>query len=158
MAHILQRALYPGIAPGWIVGRHAHDEPINVGQHVTATGPTRLEGPLAGDQLPMPAKQRVRRDKGCNLPQGPPAEAMSSSGQSPPVVIGQSQASATEVAAKQAVLFPQVAENLSFASVEPTGEDEQQKLEGRDVDHSPSLFRVNRRRLSDGTARESRDE
>jgi len=45
---------------GGLVGRHPHDEPINVGQRVTATGPTRLEGPLAGDQLPTPAKQRVR--------------------------------------------------------------------------------------------------
>ena len=88
MAHILQRALYPGIAPGGIVGRHPHDEPINVGQHMTATGPTHLEGPLAGDQLPMPAKQRVRRDNGCDLPQGPAAQAMSSEGQSSPVVIG----------------------------------------------------------------------
>ena len=62
--------------------------PINVGQHMTATEPTPLEGPLAGDQLPMPAKQRVRRDHGCDLPQGPPAQAMSSGGQSSPVVIG----------------------------------------------------------------------
>jgi len=28
-----------------------------------------------------------------------------------------------------------VGKNLSFASVEPTGEDEQQKLEGLEVDH-----------------------
>lgn len=115
MAHILQRALCPGIAPSAIVGRHPHDEPINVGQHVTATGPPRLEGPLAGDQLPMPAKQRVRRDNGGDLPQGPSAQAMSSGGQLSPVVIGQPQASATELAAKQAVLFHQVGENLSFA-------------------------------------------
>ena len=72
----------------------------------------------------MPTKQRVRRDNRCDLPQDPPAQAMSSGGQSSPVVIGQSQASATELAAKQAVLFHQVGENLSFASVEPTGENE----------------------------------
>jgi len=136
-----------------ILDSYDEDEPINVGQHVTATGPPRLEGPLAGDQLPMPAKQRIRRDDGCDLPQDPPAQTMSSGGQSSPVVIGQPQASGTELAAKQAILFHQVGENLSFASVEPTGEDEQQKLEGRDVDHSPSLFRANRRRLSDGTVR-----
>jgi len=56
MAYILQRALDSGIAPGGIVGRHPHDEPINVDQHVMATGLTSLEGPFAGDQLPMPAK------------------------------------------------------------------------------------------------------
>src|SRR5258705_1953185 len=81
---------------------------------------------------------------------------MRSGGQSSPVVIGQPQASATELAAKQAVLFHQVGKNFSFASVEPTGEGEQQKLEGRDVDHSPSLVRANRRRLSDGTVRRRR--
>jgi hypothetical protein len=85
----------------------------------------------------------------------PPAQALSSGGQSPPVVIGQPKASATELAAKEAVLIHQVGENLSFASVEPTGEDEQQKLEGREVDHGASLFRANRRRLSDGTVRDS---
>src|SRR6185436_7875302 len=54
---------------------------------------------------------------------------------------------------RQAVLFHQVGSNLPFASVEPTGEDEQRKLEGRDVDHSPSLFRANQHRMCDGTVR-----
>ena len=62
MADILEGALYPRVAPRRILPGHAHDQTPNLGEHAAPTHPGRRVRPFAGDQLSVPAEQRVGRD------------------------------------------------------------------------------------------------
>jgi hypothetical protein len=79
----------------------------------------------------VPAKQRVRGDDGGNLAQRPTAHPEGAHSESPPIVIGETQAPPTELPAQEAVLFNQVGERLPLAPFEPAGQGQQQHLEDR---------------------------
>ena len=61
-------------------------------------------------------------------------------GEPPPVVIGQAQAPPTQLPAQEAILFDQIRERLPLPALQPAGQDQQQHLEGRDVDHERELI------------------
>ena len=96
--------------------------------------------PLPGDELPMPAKQRVRRHDGRDLPQPSTAQPIRAHGESAPIVVGQLQASAPQLAAKHTILFKQITKDISFLAIQPPGEEREQQLERGDVDHGRSLY------------------
>jgi hypothetical protein len=70
-----------------MLGRHLHDQAPNLREHA---GPSRLAPrvhPLLGDQLPMPAQNRVGRDNGCHLRQKAATETRAEGSQAPSVVV-----------------------------------------------------------------------
>ena len=67
MPDVLQGPLDARIAPGRILFRHPHRQAPNLRQHSTTAWATSCVRPLPGDELTMPAKQRVRRDDGRDL-------------------------------------------------------------------------------------------
>ena len=61
-------------SPRWILPRHAHHQPPDLGEHAAPTRPGRRVRPFPCDQLPMPAEQRVGRDDRGDLAQRPTAQ------------------------------------------------------------------------------------
>ena len=97
-------------------------------------------GPFAGDELPVPAEQRVRRDDRRDLAQRLTAQPVGSRGKFPPVVIGEPEAPPTQLPPQDPILLDQVRQHLALPPVQPAGDREQQHLEGRDVDHVPGAY------------------
>jgi len=87
MTEVLQRALDAGIAPGRILGRHSHDQASNRREHCGPSRPALRVRPFPGDELPMPAKNRIRRDNRGNLRQDPATKTRAEARQAPPFVI-----------------------------------------------------------------------
>ncbi len=56
-------------------------------------------------------------------------------GESAPIVVDQVQASVPQLAAKHAILFEQIANDISLLTIQPPGEEREQQLERGDVDH-----------------------
>jgi hypothetical protein len=76
----------------------------------------------------MPPKQRIGRHTGGHLAQGTPTQPVRSRRQSSPAVIGETQPPPTQLPAQEAVFFDQVRDRLSFAALQPAGQDQQQHL------------------------------
>jgi hypothetical protein len=132
MTDILQGALDPRVAPRGILRRHPDDELVDLREHAAATRP--------GDQLSVLAEQRVGRDDRGDLAQHSTAHPEGPHREAPPVVIRQAQAPPPELPAQEAVLFDQVGDRLPFSAFEPAGEDQQQHLEGRGIEHERGLY------------------
>ena len=135
MPDIPQRSLDACIAPRRILFRHPHRQTPNLREHSPTTLATSGVRPLPGDELPMPAQQRVRSDDGHDLPQPSTAQPIRPHGESAPIGIGQLQASTTQLPAKHTILFEQIPEDFSILAVQPTGQQREQQLERGDVDH-----------------------
>ena len=88
----------------------------------------------------MPAQQRVWRHDGRDLPQSSTAQPIRAYGESAPIVVGELQASAPQLAAKHTILFNQIAKAISFLAIQPPGEEREQQLEAGGVDHGRSLY------------------
>ena len=71
----------------------------------------------------MPAKQRVRRYDGRDLPQLSTANLIRTHGESAPIVFGQQQESAPQLAAKHTILFAQITKNVALLAVQPPSEE-----------------------------------
>jgi hypothetical protein len=115
----LQRALEASVAPARILGRHAYDQAANLREHVGASRPAFRVGPLPGDELPVPAENRVGRDDRRNLCQKPPTERRAESSQAPPFVVSEPYALIAQARLQNAVLFPQVLVDLVLLVLEP---------------------------------------
>ena len=63
MPEILQGALHPPIAPRRILPRHPDGQRTNLLEDTRPSDPPSRGRPLARDQLPVPAKEGVRRDE-----------------------------------------------------------------------------------------------
>lgn len=87
----------------------------------------------------MPAEQRVRRDDRGDLAQHLTAHPDGALGESPALVIGETQAPPTQLPAQEEIFFDQVGDHLSFAALELAGQDQQQHLDGCGADHEREL-------------------
>lgn len=88
----------------------------------------------------MPTQQRVGRDDRRDLAQRLTTQLARPHGESPPVVIGQPQASFAQLAAQDAIFFKEIAEDFTLLVIQPSGEDGEQQPESRGVDHGQSLY------------------
>jgi len=62
----------------------------------------------------VPAKQRVRRDDGRDLPQSSTAQPIRAHGESATIVVGHLQASAPQLTAKHTILFEQIPKDITL--------------------------------------------
>jgi hypothetical protein len=74
----------------------------------------------------MPPKQRVWRRNRREVLQDPPANAVRSRREPPPIIVGQLKPSSSKLPAQTAVLFNQVRERLPLPVGQPTGQSRQQ--------------------------------
>jgi hypothetical protein len=128
VAEVVQRADQPRVPPGRVLRRHPHDELFYVDSDSGTPGPAaRRAIVLAGDQLAVPAQDRVRRDQAGELAQPATTDGPALDGQAPPLVIGEPQAPPVELLAEDAVLLAQEVDDLKLAGVDPARHPEDQE-------------------------------
>jgi hypothetical protein len=57
-----------------------------------------------------------------------------------PIVVGQQQASAPQLAAKHTILFKQITKDISFLAIQPSGKEREHQLERGGGEHGRSLY------------------
>jgi hypothetical protein len=87
----------------------------------------------------MPAEQRIGRGDRGELVQLVTTDANSPYRQAAPVGVSQAEARSAEVPAEYPILGNQVGEGITLAMLQPTGEHDEEQLEGRTVDHERQL-------------------
>jgi hypothetical protein len=92
----------------------------------------------------MPAKQCVRSHNSCDLAQLLTAQSVRPRRESAPVVIGQLKASAPQLAAKNAILFEEIAKDVPLLAIKPAGQHGEQQLERGGIDHEPGVYTTGR--------------
>ncbi len=86
-----------------------------------------------GDQLPVPAQDRVRRDQSRILLQQPTSEELPLGRETAALVIGESYASTTELLvellAQDTVLLDQLRDDILLPTIHPPGEGQEEELQ-----------------------------
>jgi hypothetical protein len=130
VAQVGERALNPGIAPVAILGRHAHDQLPNLGHHGRPSGPAPLLAVVfPGDQVAMPGEQGVGAHNGSDLAENSPTQILCLGGQSHTLIVGESQSSRSELLSEDAILRPEIVDDIALVLVDPAGEGNNEKLE-----------------------------
>jgi hypothetical protein len=75
-----------------------------------------------------------------DLPQRLTSQPGRPHGEPSSVVIGEAEAPPLQLASKDAILFQEIAERLPLPALQPAGEDDEQHLERRGVNHGRSLY------------------
>jgi hypothetical protein len=128
---VTQRPDQPRVPPGWILRRHPYDELFHVDGDGRTPGPAaRRAIVLAGDQLAVPAQDRVRRDQARELVQPATTDDLALDGQASPLVIGEPQPPPGELLAKDSVLLAQEVDDLELAGVDPSRHPQDQEPNG----------------------------
>jgi hypothetical protein len=116
------------VYPAWILRRHPDDELFHVDADRRTPRPAaRRAVVLAGDQLAVPAQDRVGRDQAGELAQPATTDEPALYGQASPLVIGEPQAPPAELLAEDAVLLAQEVDDLELAGVDPARHPEDQE-------------------------------
>lgn len=90
VAEVVQRTDQPRVTPGGILRCHPDGELFHVSGHGRTPGPTaRRAVGLAGDQLAVPAQDRLGRDQASELAQPATTDDPALDGQASPLVIGE---------------------------------------------------------------------
>jgi hypothetical protein len=136
---VFECALDPRIAPGRILGRHAHDELTDLAEDNAAVGFPRVR-PFAGDQLAMPPQQRVWRGDRGKLPQGRATDLICARGQAAPIFIREPRPPSAKLTRQKPILLDQLGDGLPLPAVQPAGQRHQHDLQRGGVDHEPDLI------------------
>ena len=98
--------VYP---PGWVLGRHAHDERRDLWLGARATKPSRLRAVvLLGDKAAIPPQDGVRRDDAGDGCKTAPAEDFAFHRQAAALVVGETQTSGSVRRAEHPILLEQI--------------------------------------------------
>ena len=117
VAEIGERAADPRVAPRRILPRHPYDEfGHRPGRHRPSPTPAGTAIVLLGDQPPVPAENRVRRDDACHLTHDPPAEFLASHRESTALGVGQAKRSRTTMLPEDAILLPEIVDAIFLAA------------------------------------------
>lgn len=74
------------------------------------------------------AKNRVRGDDARHLRQDPPAEFLASHGESTALSVGQAQRTIAQLLAQNAILLPEIVDQVFVVTVESAGDSEHEEL------------------------------
>jgi hypothetical protein len=144
MAEVGQGAGEPQISPGWIVRSHLDDESFDRARDAWSPGaPFGAAIVLFGNELPVPAQQRVRGDQGVELFEGRSAELLGFRRQAASLAIGEADSSpALRLLFQDLVLCQNVFDDLVLFPVDPAGD--------RDDDDGPSVDERSHSKSVDG--------
>jgi len=92
MPEVVEGTLDAPVTPAGVLLRHLSNQRADFRDHTATRRSVLGVGPFAGDELPVPSEQRVRRDDCRDLAQGRTAQSVGSRGKFPPVVIGEPEA------------------------------------------------------------------
>ena len=86
--------------------------------------------PLGRYELAMPGKHRVGGDNPGQIQQCSPSDRLARNGEPTPLVIGQPDASVTELFEKDAILFPKEVDRGPLVTIDPACERREEDLPG----------------------------
>ena len=130
MPEVLEGTLDARVAPARVLLRHPSNQLADFHDHAAPRRSVLGVGPCAGDELPVPSQQRVRRDDCRDLAQSRTAQPVGARGKFPPVVIGEPEAPPAQLPPQDSILLDQVSQHLALPLVQPAGNRQQQHLEG----------------------------
>ncbi len=131
MAEVLEGADDAVVAPGRVFARHSDDVHGDALHDELAVGVLARERPLLGDELPVPAEDRLRRDDRRELVEHAPAEWDAADGEPDAIVIIQAELAPAERRFEDAVLLAEVLEDALLVAAEPAGEEDGEDLDDR---------------------------
>ena len=108
---------HPDHARGHVTSRH---RPAS-----TAAGAAVV---CLGDQSPVPAENRVRRDDAGDLHHDAPAEFLAAHGESTALGIGQAKRPRAQVLPEDPILLPEIRDQIVLVAVHPASERENEEL------------------------------
>ena len=85
-------------------------------------------GVCLGDQSPVPAENRVRRDDAGDLHQDAPSEFLAAHGESTALGIGQAKRPRAQVLPEDPILLPEIRDQIVLVAVHPASERENEEL------------------------------
>ena len=132
VAEVRERPADPCVPPLGILDRH----PDHARGHVTARHrPASTAAGAAvvclGDQSPVPAENRVRRDDAGDLHQDAPSELLAAHGESTALGIGPTKRPRAQVLPEDPILLPEIRDQIVLVAVHPASERENEELERR---------------------------
>ena len=150
VAEIRERATDARVPPRWILDRHPHHEVGHLAwRYRPASTSAGAAVVLPGNQPPVPAENRVRRDDAGDLPQNPPAEFLASHRESTALGVGQAKWTWAKLLPEDPILLPEIIDHVFLVAVHPASGREYE--EAQSVGHSlrlpgeqplaPTLFR-----------------
>ena len=132
VSQVLERALDAGVSPTRIVSSHLDDETLDLAGNSRSPGAAlRASIVLLRDELPVPAKQRVRRDDGRDFSESRSPDRMSVPRKSASLCIRESNSSSAELLAQHKVLRLQLRDQLALLAVQPSRQNEEHELNGK---------------------------
>ena len=84
---------------------------------------------LLGDQTPVPAENRVRRDDACLLTQDPPAVFLAAHRESPALGVGQTKRSRTKMLPEDAILLPEIVDTIFLVASHPASQSQHEEVQ-----------------------------
>ena len=81
-----------------------------------------------GDQSPVPAENRVRRDDAGDLHPDAPSELLAAHGESTALGIGQAKRPRAQVLPEDPILLPEIRDQIVLVAVHPASERENEEL------------------------------
>ena len=136
--------------PRWILDRHPYHEISHLAwRYRPASTSAGAAVVLPGNQPPVPAENRVRRDDAGDLCQNPPAEFLASHRESTALGVGQAKWTWAKLLPEDPILLPEIIDHVFLVAVHPASGREYE--EAQSVGHSlrllgeqplaPTLFR-----------------
>ena len=121
--------------------RHPYDEfGHRPGCHRSSPTPASTALVLLGDQTPVPAENRVRRDDACHLTQDPPAECLAAHRESPALGVGQTKRSRTKMRPEDAILLPEIVDEIFLVAIHPASQSQHEEVQS--VGHGRRLHGI----------------
>jgi serine/threonine protein kinase len=128
MTEILESALDTCVSPARILGRHPNGEALNrFHDPATARGSPRM-GPLLGNKLPMPTKDRIGSDERSNFSEDVSSDGLALDSKPAALGVGQPESSTTELLFKDSVLLPEEFDNRILMVSDPAGQGGNENL------------------------------
>ena len=122
VAQIVQRPLYPPVAPIPILRCHTDDRLF---YRIPGSRPARTTVFTAivfpGDQLPVPGQQGLRRDDRRDFPEDATPEHPGLGSQAPTLIVVQTEAFGSQLLAQYPVFFAEIVDRVALLLAQPTG-------------------------------------
>ena len=129
MAEVRERPADPCVPPLGILDRHPDHERGHVtSRHRPASTAAGAAVVCLGDQPPVPAENRVRRDDAGDLHQDAPSEFLAAHGESTALGIGQAKRPRAQVLPEDPILLPEIRDQIVLVAVHPASERENEEL------------------------------
>ena len=139
VAEVRERPADPCVPPLWILDRYPDHERGHVAsRHRPASTAAGAAAVCLGNQPPVPAENRVRRDDAGDLHQDSPAEFLASHRESTALGVGQTKRPRTQLLSQDPILLPEILDQILLVAVHPASEREDKELQS--VRHHRTLL------------------